>query len=68
VRTLALVSMTAGVLATFVAGAAGAGRLVPGGALPGQREATYSTRGLITHLAAGLSWKRQGLGRGCDVL
>jgi hypothetical protein len=52
VRTLALVSMTAGLLATFVAGAVGAERLVPGGALPGQREATFSTRGLITHLAA----------------
>jgi hypothetical protein len=52
VRTLALVSMTAGLLATLVAGAAGAERLVPGGALPGQREATFSTRGLITHLAA----------------
>ena len=51
-RTLALVSMTAGLLATFIAGAAGAERLVPGGALPGQREATFSTRGLITHLAA----------------
>ncbi len=44
--------MTAGLLATFIAGAAGAERLVPGGALPGQREATFSTRGLITHLAA----------------
>jgi hypothetical protein len=44
--------MTAGLLATFVAGAVGAERLVPGGALPGQREATFSTRGLITHLAA----------------
>jgi len=52
VRTLALVSMTAGLLATFVAGAVGAERLVPGGALPVQREATFSTRGLITHLAA----------------
>lgn len=44
--------MTAGLLATSVAGAAGAQKLVPGGALPGQREATFSTRGLITHLAA----------------
>jgi hypothetical protein len=44
--------MTAGLLATFVAGVAGGERLVPGGALPGQREATFSTRGLITHLAA----------------
>ena len=44
--------MTAGLLATFVAGAVGAERLVPGGALPVQREATFSTRGLITHLAA----------------
>lgn len=44
--------MTAGLLATFVAGASGAERLVPGGALPGQREATFSTRGLITHVAA----------------
>jgi hypothetical protein len=52
VRTLALVSMSAWLLATFVAGAAGAERLVPGGALPGQHEATFSTRGLITHLAA----------------
>jgi hypothetical protein len=44
--------MTAGLLASFVAGAAEAERLVPDGALAGQREATFSTRGLITHLAA----------------
>jgi hypothetical protein len=44
--------MTAGLLAAFVAGAAEAESLVPGGALVGKREATFSTRGLITHLAA----------------
>src|SRR2546421_7047735 len=44
--------MTVGLLATLVAGAAGAETLVPGGALPRQREATFSTRGVITHLAA----------------
>jgi hypothetical protein len=52
VRTLALVSMTALQLAAFVAGAAGAERLLQGGAVPVQREATFFTRGLITHLAA----------------
>jgi hypothetical protein len=52
VRTLPLASMIAGLFAALVTGVAGAERLVPGGALAGQREATFSTRGLITHLAA----------------